>query len=109
MATGKKTGKKAADIFKATTKPDIGLEVAPRPLKGRPPATEAYSKVTVCIYDRHVLLLDKAALAIRERTGQPVKRAELIRAIIEHAAEDLKPDAPGFDKTVKTLLAELGT
>ena len=79
------TGKKAKDIFTRTTKkPDIGLEVAPR-IKGRPRTTEPYQKVTVCLFDRHVLALDKLALAIREKTGQRVCRAELVRALVDQA------------------------
>ena len=100
------TGKKAKDIFTKTTKPaDIGLEVAPR-VKGRPKNGEAYSKVTVCLYDRQTLWLDKVALMIREKTGQHVARAELVRAIVDHAAAWIRPDGPAvdFDKAVRSLL-----
>ena len=103
------TGKKAKDIFTRTTKPaDIGLEVAPR-IKGRPKAPEAYQKVTVCLFDRHVLFLDKVALAIREKTGKHIKRAELVRAIVDHAAAWVRPDKPDadFDKAVRSLLPSL--
>jgi len=107
MATGKKTGKKAADIFQATIRPDISLEVAPRPPLGRTPAPEPYEKLTVCTYRRHVVMLDRALVAIRERTGLAVNRAELIRALLERAAPDLDPNAPSFDKTAKTLLDKI--
>jgi len=101
------TGKKAKDIFTRTTKPaDIGLEVAPR-IKGRPRATEPYQKVTVCLFERHILFLDKVALAIREKTGRPVKRAELVRAIVDHASAWVRPDKPDFDKAVRSLLPGL--
>ena len=103
------TGKKAKDIFtKTTRKPDIGLEVTSR-VKGRPTNAEAYSKVTVCLYDRQTLWLDKLSLAIRERTGQHVARAELIRAIVDHAAAWVRPDKPDadFDKAVKSLLKDI--
>ena len=75
------TGKKALDIFTPTVgkRPDIGVEVAER-IEGRPRATEPYQKVTVTLYERQILNLDKVALVIRERTGQAVSRAELIRA-----------------------------
>lgn len=100
------TGKKARDIFTKTTKPaDIGPEPG---IEGRPRAAEPYQKVTVCLFDRHVLLLDKVALAIREKTGQSVRRAELIRAMVEQAAGTLRPDAKGFDKAVRSLLPGLG-
>ena len=98
------TGKKALDIFTPTTgkKADIGIEVAER-VEGRPLAAEPYQKVTVTLYDRQIFLLDKASLAIRERTGQAVSRAELIRAILDTAAGSLNPEAPDFDKTVRAL------
>jgi hypothetical protein len=99
------TGKKAKDIFTRTAKtPDIGLEVAPR-IMGRPKTAEPYQKVTVCLFDRHVLLLDKVALAIREKTGKSVRRAELVRALVEQAAGMLNPEAKDFDKTIQNLLA----
>lgn len=102
------TGKKAKDIFTRTTRPaDIGLEVAPR-IKGRPRLAESYQKVTVCLFDRHVLFLDKVALAIREKTGKRVNRAELVRSIVDHAAAFLRPDKPDadFDKAVRSLLRD---
>ena len=104
------TGKKAKDIFTRTAKSkkraDIGLEVAPR-TKGRPQSAEPYQKVTVCLYDRQVLVLDKIALAIREKTGKSVRRAELIRAVVDQVAGKLKPEAKDFDKAVRSLLPDL--
>ena len=105
------TGKKAKDIFTATgttKKTDIGLDVTPR-VKGRPKNGEAYSKVTVCLFDRQTLWLDKLGLAIREKTGQHVARAELVRAIVDHAAAWVRPDgkAEDFDKAVRSLLKDI--
>ena len=101
------TGKKAKDIFTRTTKaPEISLEVAPRTF-GRPKAAEPYQKVTIILYDRQILLLDKVALAIRERSGKSVRRAELVRALVEQAARSLNPEAKDFDKTVRSLLPSL--
>lgn len=101
------TGKKAKDIFTRTTKSaDIALEVTPR-FKGRPRAAEPYQKVTVCLFDRQTIWLDKVALAIREKTGKHVRRAELVRAIVDHAAAGLDPKRPDFDKAVRSLLPNL--
>ena len=105
------TGKKATDIFSRTVtpRPDIGLEVPPR-FRGRPKkAEEPWTKATVILYDRQVLHLDKVALAIRERTGRRITRAELIRALVERAAADLDPAMPGFDDAVRALLPDLTT
>jgi hypothetical protein len=104
-------GKKAKDIFTRTTRTTkpagIGLEVAPR-IKGRPKNGEPYQKVTVCLFDRQTLWLDKVALAIREKTGKHVKRAELVRAIVDHASAWVRPDKPAdFDKAVRDLLPRL--
>jgi hypothetical protein len=102
-------GKKAKDIFTRTMKPaGIGLEVAPR-IKGRPQNAEPYQKVTVCLFDRQTLWLDKVALAIRERTGQHVSRAELVRALVDQTAGILKPESKDFDKAVRSLLPGLGS
>ena len=98
------TGKKALDIFTPTTgkKADIGIEV-PERIEGRPRAAEHYQKVTVTLFDRQILSLDKVALTIRERTGQAVSRAELIRAILDKVAGSLNPEAPDFNKNVREL------
>ena len=56
------------------------------------------------------LCAPRVALAIREKTGKPViKRAELIRAIVDHAAAWVRPDKPDadFDKAVRSLLPSL--
>jgi len=98
------TGKKALDIFTPTKgkRPDIGIEV-PERIEGRPRAAEPYQKVTVTLYERQILHLDKAALVIRERTGQAVSRAELIRALVDAAAGSLNTEAPDFDKNIREL------
>jgi len=102
------TGKKALDIFQPTTgkRADIGTEVAPR-TEGRPRSAEPYTKVTVTLYDRQIIFLDKVALAVRERTGQYTNRAELIRAIVDQAAAALNPEGPDFDKTIRALFPVL--
>lgn len=101
------TGKKVKDIFQSTTpNPGAGLEVAPQ-FKGRPQAAEPYKKVTVCLFNSHTLFLDKIALAIQERTGHHIPRAELIRAMVDHAAAWIDPKREDFDKTVRSLLPNL--
>ena len=102
------TGKKALDIFQPTTgkMADIGGEVAER-IECRPRAAEPYQKVTVTLYERQILSLDKVAIVIRERTGQAVSRAELIRAVLDKAAGSLKPETPDFDKNIRELFPVL--
>ena len=102
------TGKKALDIFTPTTgkKAKLGVEV-PERIEGRPRAAEPYQKVTVTLFDRQIFSLDKAALVIRERTGQAVSRAELIRAILDTAAGSLNPEGPDFNINIRELFPTL--
>lgn len=96
-----KIGKAAKDIFAATTTAP-GAPEAPRPSPGRPPLhDEAWSKVTVVLLNRHVVFLDRLATDIRERTGTAIKRAEIIRALIDVLAES------DLDLTSATSAAEL--
>jgi len=70
--------------------------------KGRPAGPD-YEKVTVCLYPKHVLFLDKVVLAIREKTGRRVKRAELIRAVLDNMAAWVDPARADFERAVKGL------
>ena len=101
------TGKGSKDIFTSTARrPEIGLEAAPR-IKGRPRSPEALKKVTVCLHEHHVLFLDRLALTIREKTGKAVRRAALIRALVDQAADTLKPETHGFEKAILPILEKL--
>lgn len=93
-------GKRVKDIPKSVT-------AKPPHIKGRPQATEPYKKVTVCLFDRHTLFLDKLALEIQERTGQHIRRAELIRALVDHAAAWINPKQENFNTTIRSLLPNL--
>lgn len=86
---------------------NLGTEAAPRKM-GRPAAPEPYERVTVTLFDRHVLWLDKLALSIREKTGKKVHRAELIRAFVDHATNWVCPDRPDFEQNIRSLLIEKG-
>ena len=53
-----------------------------KPGPGRPPVhNETWSKVSVVLFDRQILHLDR--LATRARTGRSLNRAEIIRALID--------------------------
>lgn len=96
-----KIGKTAKDIFAATTAAPVPTEDT-RPGPGRPALhEEAWSKVTVVLLNRHVVFLDRLATNIRERTGTAIKRAEIIRALIDVLAES------ELDLTSATSAAEL--
>jgi hypothetical protein len=60
---------------------------AKRP-SGRPPILdESWTKVTVVLFDRQIVELDRIRLGIREKTGAAVKRAEIIRAMVDAVLE----------------------
>jgi hypothetical protein len=96
-----KIGKTAKDIFAATAAVSAPPEAA-RSSPGRPALhEEAWSKVTVVLLNRHIVFLDRLATNIRERTGTAIKRAEIIRALIDVLAES------DLDLTSATSAAEL--
>jgi len=65
------------------------LASAARPRKsklgrGRPPVhNETWSKVSVVLFDRQILHLDRLATDIRGTSGKVLNRAEIIRALID--------------------------
>jgi len=57
---------------------------ATKPGPGRPPVhNEAWSKVSVVLFDRQVRHLDRLTTAGRGKTGKLLNRAEIIRALID--------------------------
>ena len=57
-------------------------------LTGRPPIhKDRWSKVTVIMLDRQVVYLDRLTNDIRAKTGAVVKRAEIIRALVDVLAK----------------------
>src|SRR5438309_1465756 len=52
--------------------------------RGRPPVhNETWSKVSVVLFDRQIVHLDRLATDIRGRSGKALNRAEIIRALID--------------------------
>jgi hypothetical protein len=55
-----------------------------RATRGRPPVhRETWSKVSVVLFDRQILHLDRLATDIRGKSGKALNRAEIIRALID--------------------------
>src|SRR4029453_18689667 len=53
-----------------------------KPGPGRPPVhNETWSKVSVVLFDRQILHLDRLTREIRSKTGKLLNRAEIIRAL----------------------------
>jgi hypothetical protein len=55
-----------------------------KPGPGRPPVhDETWSKVSVVLFDRQILHLDRLATQVRVKGGKLLNRAEIIRALID--------------------------
>src|SRR5262245_10793238 len=81
-----------------------------KPGPGRPPVhSEKWSKVSVVLFDRQILHLDR--LATRARTGKSLNRAEIIRALIDALIESgMDITAIGSEADLRTRVARrLGT
>lgn len=122
MASTKKNclGKKGTSIFGPAQE-----EPAPKPKQERPAQHEKseekqtsgrgrptlheenWSKVTVVLLDRQILFLDQLALEIRKKTGSVVKRAEIIRALVDSLeTSNLDIDQCGSEKELKQYFTE---
>lgn len=100
-----KTGKTAKDIFAPTT---TTAAKATDKGPGRPAThDEPWTKVTVVLFDRQIVWLDRLAADIRAATGSAISRAEIIRALIDAAtAADLDLTRAGSEAELKTLVAK---
>jgi hypothetical protein len=73
-----------------------------KPGPGRPPVhQEAWSKVSVVLFDRQIVHLDRLAVDIRGKSGKVLNRAEIIRALIDGLLDS------GMDVTGSASEAEL--
>lgn len=107
MARRRKTtpGRKA-DIFAPTRRPALGKR---KP--GRPPVhDEAWTKVTVVLFNRQIVFLDRLAASIRAQSGAAISRAQLIRAVVDAISDaDIDLTTATSEADLKaTILARLG-
>jgi hypothetical protein len=78
---------------------------------GRPPVHgEAWTKVTVVLFDRQITFLDRLSANIRAQSGSAISRAQLIRAVVDAIADaDVDLTASTSEADLKaTILARLG-
>ena len=98
--------KSAADIFTPRRRGGGGKR---KP--GRPPIhAEAWTKVTVVLFNRQIVFLDRLAANIRTQSGAAISRAQLIRALLD-AVTDAQLDLTSArsEADLKTMiLARLG-
>jgi hypothetical protein len=107
-ARKRKPGKTSQDIF-APTRPGGGPQQGRRP--GRPPVhDEAWTKVTVVLFNRQIVFLDRLAASIRAQSGAAISRAQLIRALLDAVADaDIDLTLATSEADLKaTMLARLG-
>ena len=96
-----------ADIFASTRPTSVEGKRGP----GRPPIhDEEWTKVTVVLFNRQIVFLDRLAANIRAQSGAAISRAQLIRALIDAVAEgDIDLTAARSEKDLKaTLMTRLG-
>jgi hypothetical protein len=99
--------KPPTDIF-APTRPSLAVQ---KRGPGRPPMhDEAWTKVTVVLFNRQIVFLDRLASNIRAQSGAAISRAQLIRALVDAAGDaDIDLTAARSEQDLKaTILARLG-
>ena len=103
----KRLGKSGDDIF--VPRPDGG-EAAPKRRGRRPSHTEHWTKVTVVLFDRQIVFLDRLGADIRAASGVAISRAHVIRALIDALSEsDLDLTGTRSEADLKAILtARLG-
>ncbi len=89
--------------------PAAGRSQKRRP--GRPPIhNEAWTKVTVVLFNRQIVFLDRLAANIRAKSAVAISRAQLIRALVDAFADaDIDLTLARSEADLKaTILARLG-
>ena len=71
-------------VAKRRTPKTTKVRAKPGASRGRPPVhQESWSKVSVVLFDRQIVHLDRLATDIRGKSGRVLNRAEIIRALID--------------------------
>ena len=91
----------------------VGSGVRPRKPqtgRGRPPVhSETWSKVSVVLFDRQILHLDRLATDIRGRNGKAMNRAEIIRGLIDGLIDSgMDVTAAGSEADLRARVARRG-
>ena len=83
---------------------------APKKRGRRPSHTEHWTKVTVVLFDRQIVFLDRLGADIRAASGVAISRAHVIRALIDALSEsDLDLTGTRSEADLKAILtARLG-
>jgi hypothetical protein len=108
VKTARRIGKSAEDIFVPHV--DGGDAIRPKKRGRRPSHTEHWTKVTVVLFDRQIVFLDRLGADIRAASGVAISRAHVIRALIDALSEsDLDLTGTRSEADLKAILtARLG-
>jgi len=103
----KRLGKSGEDIFVAS---DAHGDDRPKKRGRRPSHTEHWTKVTVVLFDRQIVYLDRLGADIRATSGVAISRAHVIRALIDALTEsDLDLTGTRSEADLRAILtARLG-
>ncbi len=102
---------------KRSSKPSKAISAATRRTAvtarkpGRPPVhDEAWTKVTVVLFNRQIVFLDRLAANIRAQSGAAISRAQMIRALLDAVADaDVDLTSATSETDLKaTILGRLG-
>ena len=107
VGTRKRLGKSGDDIFVPAT---ANGEERPKKRGRRPSHTEHRTKVTVVLFDRQIVFLDRLGADIRATSGVAISRAHVIRALIDALTEsDLDLTGTRSEADLRAILtARLG-
>lgn len=107
-AKPKRLGKSGDEIFSAPAA-NAG-PVVPKRRGRRPSHTEHWTKVTVVLFDRQIVFLDRLSADIRSASGVAISRAHVIRALIDALSEsDLDLTGTRSEADLRAILtARLG-
>jgi hypothetical protein len=108
--TGKtrRIGKSGDDIF--VPRDDGAPAERPKKRGRRPSHTEHWTKVTVVLFDRQIVFLDRLSADIRAVSSVAISRAHVIRALVDALSEsDLDLTGTRSEADLKAILtARLG-
>ena len=104
----KRIGTTGEDIFAV---PAVSAaQERPRKRGRRPSHTEHWTKVTVVLFDRQIVFLDRLGADIRAASGVAISRAHVIRALVDALGEsDLDLTGTRSENDLRAMLtARLG-
>jgi hypothetical protein len=101
-------GKAGEDVL--APRADAAEPSAPKKRGRRPSHTEHWTKVTVVLFDRQIVFLDRLGADIRAASGVAISRAHVIRALIDSLSDsDLDLTGTRSESDLKAILtARLG-